>query len=67
MSNFKIISIFKLERLPNDTKEQKKSDEGSENTRCMQNMNGGQTCLSPRCVSAEHSIYFTALILLANF
>lgn len=30
-------------------------------------MNGGQTCFSPRCVSAEHSIYFTALILLANF
>lgn len=28
---------------------------------------GGQTCFSPRCVSAEHSIYFTALILLANF
>lgn len=26
-----------------------------------------QTCFSPRCVSAEHSIYFTALILLANF
>lgn len=32
-----------------------------------QYVNGGQTCFSPRCVSAEHSIYFTALILLANF
>lgn len=27
----------------------------------------GQTCLSPRCVSAEHSIYLMALILLASF
>lgn len=26
-----------------------------------------QTCFSPRCVSAEHSIYLTALILLASF
>ena len=26
-----------------------------------------QTCLSPRCVKAEHSIYLTARILLANF
>lgn len=25
------------------------------------------TCLSPRCVNAEHSMYFTALILWANF
>lgn len=25
------------------------------------------TCLSPRCVNAEHSIYLTALILFANF
>lgn len=30
-------------------------------------LKGKQTCFSPRCVSAEHSIYLTALILLASF
>lgn len=30
-------------------------------------LKGEQTCFSPRCVSAEHSIYLTALILLASF
>ena len=26
-----------------------------------------RTCLRPRCVNAEHSIYFTALTLFASF